>query len=692
MYFFYSLFCVILLSRSRGCFFVFFVARFPMVKYKHYLFLGFFQRTAFLQVVFFAVFAFVFLNVNVNFGSDSKTVNGFLIEAEAQAEGIGGTLKTASANNSFAYDYIIAPVLHGVLKLFSWFATAAGALLGWVLTPETFTKIMGLESVLLGWQIVRDFFNLGFIFVLLFSAFCTIFQIERYHLKKIIVTLVIMALLVNFSFPIARFIIDVGNVMMYFLYDSLFPAVTSSAKVAERIFSISEIGNIVLPEKIGGSTTASYYLAAIVFTFLLAVTLVTIALLFLVRTVVLVVLVIFSPIGFVALIFPSTARFASDWWGNLFKYSFYGPIMLFMVILAVRIVENMKDIGMTADAVNTASVVTSGVGEMNFIGAMSFFMVPVVILWIGLITALKIGDGASSWVTNKGISFAKGAGRFAMAPVRGLGAGAWRSTGIPLVADKWKKEGVRVPFTKSTRFFGSQATEDRAERMAGLLTGRAGSKLQNRRDVIAQQENRKVAEEAKGYRDKNIDDETLRGNLNDVSAGPIAQRASAMVLAERGAFQTVDELVNAFEKIGNDSNTARQIIDKGLDKMIGKLEDSDYQKILQSSSVSNFSDVNKRLEDKVKSARLDLVINAKAAKENRSVTQSDYKDTLGGLNVSDLAKQGKLLESAPNNQNLVGYLNSRFNTGNSADDDARVKFLSNLNENSRSALRRVNVV
>src|SRR3990167_7929341 len=120
-------------------------------------------------------------------------------------------------------------LLYGVSLLIWLLLFLAGILFDWAVNPENFALVVNSKSVLVGWTIVRDALNLAFILVLLFSAFATIFQVEKFHLKKILLTLVLMALLVNFSYPISRFIIDAGNVPMYYLISTAFPNSTNAS-------------------------------------------------------------------------------------------------------------------------------------------------------------------------------------------------------------------------------------------------------------------------------------------------------------------------------------------------------------------------------------------------------------------------------------------------------------------------------
>lgn len=83
-----------------------------------------------------------------------------------------------------------------LIAFFAWLITFGITLIDFTLTPE-FQSILRMDAVKSGWDVVRDFLNIAFIFFLLFSAFATIFQVSKYHIKSTWVMIVVMALLVN---------------------------------------------------------------------------------------------------------------------------------------------------------------------------------------------------------------------------------------------------------------------------------------------------------------------------------------------------------------------------------------------------------------------------------------------------------------------------------------------------------------
>ena len=74
-----------------------------------------------------------------------------------------------------------------------------------------------------GWRITRDFGNIFFILILLFAAISLVLGIEIAHAnpKKMIASVIFIAIIVNFSFFITEAIIDTSNVMALVFYNQI---------------------------------------------------------------------------------------------------------------------------------------------------------------------------------------------------------------------------------------------------------------------------------------------------------------------------------------------------------------------------------------------------------------------------------------------------------------------------------------
>jgi len=345
-------------------------------------------------------------------------------------------------------------ILVGIFNLCSWIFAIASTLFSWVIEPANVSGTNGMlnkQAVKDVWIMVRDLLNMTFILVLLFAAFCTIFQVDSWNLKKVWLNILINALLVNFSFPIARLIIDISNVAFYYFVNHLFSVtgtVTGNAIFA-GFNATTKLSGLLMPENYTTYSVA-YLVAMIIIVFIMGMTMLVIAGLFVVRLVALTMLVMFSPVGFVGYIFPATHGYADKWWKNLFSYSFFAPIMIFIMAIAVRILEVMGTENFASFSSNAS--VNAPAEQANWIAQAAFFVIPVIILWMGMGIAKSFGiagaDTIVSHVKKSGAWLANAPGRY---------SGVYGGT--KLGWDSFKKKGV----------FGTNAIEERSAKFGRLL-------------------------------------------------------------------------------------------------------------------------------------------------------------------------------------------------------------------------------
>ena len=103
-----------------------------------------------------------------------------------------------------------------------------------------------------GWTMVRDLFNLVFIFILLYAAIATILQYGNMDIKKILPGLIVAALLVNFSLMISKVVIDASHVFAWEFYNQIdstkkgtVPDMRDSVEIAGN-FTKKNLANVFL--------------------------------------------------------------------------------------------------------------------------------------------------------------------------------------------------------------------------------------------------------------------------------------------------------------------------------------------------------------------------------------------------------------------------------------------------------------
>jgi hypothetical protein len=468
------------------------------------------------------------------------------------------------------FAWVIKAVLIGFITFLSLLSTMAGSLIAYVIDAESFNAVMSQPAIQESWKLIRDIFNLAFILVLLFSAFATIFQIEKYHIKKIILLLIIMALLVNFSFPISRFVIDAANIPMYWLAQNIFGG--GGNQVSTQIGEITGIGPIVTAmEASDANLSFAQLFSVLIFLFIFLVTLLALAFMFLIRTIVLILLVIFSPLGFVAAIFPSTKNYADDYWQALFKNAFFGPIMMLVLAICIKVVGAFQ--GADFVDLDTSEINTSQSGSANELAQWAFFFVPVVLLWGGMIWSQKLGAVGADVVMKKADDFArrswgglKPAGKIVSVGGKTVATGANFATGgfTGRVSDRIKS--VPLGFKKAYIDDKKEARKEQLDRYTRQSAGHMpwGGKNATLNPIRSTQIARRDAREANiNERMKRNEDEKRSTSqlIRDLESRNIVTRlAATRQLAKDKNISTGNELSQAITAAQQDPETLNQIL------------------------------------------------------------------------------------------------------------------------------------
>lgn len=461
----------------------------------------------------------------------------------AKSVASGELKKQADNENSGICNWVSSDffkcVLLAILRFMGWIVSLAATLFAWIVKPQMVADIINQGPIYETWAKVRDILNVAFILALLFSAFCTVFQVEKFNYKKMLLTIILMALLVNFSFPISRVIIDFSNVLMSYILN--FSAEAGDASFFTKIANDGKLADILNPTSLD-KADYSYLFAAIVFTFILAITLLVIAILFVVRTIMLAILVIFSPIAFVGSIVPMFSSQASKWWDNLFRYSFFGPIMIFMIYVSLQLMTSMKKFDGQIQAI---------AGEKandSIVAAFTYFAIPVVILWVGLGFAQSVSIEGAAAITGRAKKFA-GWARKTFTGV-GLASGTWgayRTRRKEAGKDSW---GNRVG-----GWIGSKQ-----DQLRGALPGVPGTG-RGKADAASRYQ-KDLANKVKQEYDRNGMENMSVNNLRDLATrGNKFERAAALqALAENSSLDMTNASdKNNYERMRNEFGTTAQV-------------------------------------------------------------------------------------------------------------------------------------
>lgn len=596
----------------------------------------------------------------------------FGYDVEVARAGIAGQIGEAVGA---AFLYVMNLILYGIFTLVTYPVTWSAMLLGLTVDPVAVNTMFTMPAIYTLWQMVRDFFNLFFILTLLFIAFATIFQIDSFNYKKTLGKLLLMALLVNFSFPIARFVIDVANVPMYFFMESIFsnPADAKAENVTNRFLGTSSLEEVILGKNFtvtGDSALTIKLLVGIIFSFLFGVSLLVLAILFLIRSLMLVVLIIFSSVGFAGMVIPGFRSYATKWWDNLLKYAFFGPAAMLMILVSLKFLEGFTGpggMGSSASIANKSSVTGGG----TYLASMVAVMAPIVFIWIAITVGQTMGIQGAGAVTANAQKFSKWAGRksargafragtFGQGPaaVKGAQAG-WKN-----FAQTGKLMGVAVPGV------GVAKEEAREAKYAGFFKGgRKG--YANAEKELAK---KRTYEQADEFKKGNVSNSELLkqiGAENRKADGsfkdPIAAGGAAMVLADRKALTGANDFVNALQALGDNTKEISTLIEKaGGDAL--KLDSKQYETAMSSFDTGALKatgeDVvlKKSLDGKLrKEGKAKVIVDYQVSKRAPGTSEDDayqdaYKEVLGKMGASDIVKQGDIFDD---NKHFMKYAEDR---------------------------------
>ena len=226
--------------------------------------------------------------------------------------------------------------------------------LGWIICPASVTISSGMDWVLgvissfmqvqpastgdshnvmyVAWNLMRSFANVAFIIVFLIIIYSQLTNvgISNYGIKKLLPRLIIAAVLVNISYYLCALAIDLSNVLGYSVQDffkSLQVSLTNTGNGAmnESIWNTQSITEFVLSGgtaaiagagglliATGGSVASAIFLLLPVLVGLFLAVLVAFLILA-ARQALIVVLLIISPLAFVANLLPNTEKWFTKW-------------------------------------------------------------------------------------------------------------------------------------------------------------------------------------------------------------------------------------------------------------------------------------------------------------------------------------------------------------------------------------------
>ncbi len=306
-------------------------------------------------------------------------------------------------------DIAIDSIASGFSSVLLWVAALLGKLLvvviDIVIDIAQYNDFANAPVVVRGWSVVRDVANMFFVLVLLVISFGTILKIDSYRYQRLLPKLVIMAVLINFSKLIATFFIDLSQVIMLTFVNAFADTAAANFTSALKLRNMLDI----LPSDgtLGSGTTISNWelvgvpLLANIMLIVALMVMIVILVTLLVRMIALWILVVLSPLAYLASTLPMTSKYSGQWWSTFGKWITTGPILAFFLWLSLAVLGSGQSLVGETEIRQTETIIEQGSSSLsvtlntvssseNLLG----FMLGIAMLAISLSVANGLGGTA----------------------------------------------------------------------------------------------------------------------------------------------------------------------------------------------------------------------------------------------------------------------------------------------------------
>lgn len=304
-----------------------------------------------------------------------------------------------------------------------------------------------------GWTIIRDVCNILFIFGLLFAGVQLIIKQNTNQVKTLVTHLIVGALIINFSLFATKAVIDATNLATVSIYNTLVvgsegKVVGDSENTGVRIASATGVtgfytdSNSISPNKLKelGEQGFTFFFIGFIFFIIASVFFVITSVMLLFRFAFLVIIMIFSPILAISYVIPEIGKKLpkgiQDMVANLFSNALFPPIFLFLILIAVKVLE-----------VSTAGYPNLGPSSWEHGASAAVFKFGLALTL--LFTAYNIAKKANSYVSGQASSLTKralGAATFGAAAAIGrktIGGAAYKTAQNKAAMENLREQAAR---------------------------------------------------------------------------------------------------------------------------------------------------------------------------------------------------------------------------------------------------------
>jgi hypothetical protein len=452
----------------------------------------------------------------------------------------------------------------------------------------------------LTWAIIRDMFNIGFIFGLVWLGFKMILRSDDSNTRRTLITLIIAALLVNFSLFITKFVVDFTNILASEIAESFAPALNADVEISAafmQLFGLTTVWEGSEGTTVDATSYMQIFGTAIVF-MIGAFTFFAGGIMLIIRFAALCIYMVFSPLMFLGFVFPGLQNISRSYWKGFLGRAFFAPAYLMLVYLSAYVMGSYNSSASGfADAFSgeNADAVAASIGPFLLV---SVFLIASVVVagkmsTTGASTVLSVGNnirGRAQRVVkntaNRAGGVIGGTGRFATRQTVGRGA-----RGVSNVAERTRRKldrGLSSMSQKGGNWKGAARTLDRTLG-SGLRSAENASVAGS--ETKAQQRTRVNEQNA---RLNTVGQQTERNN--DIAAALALAQANKpnadmtneeQETARKTRMDALNTISNQVRRMGNDEvlNLSQKTIESP--EFAQHLTDSHIQALRESGKYTN---------------------------------------------------------------------------------------------------------
>jgi hypothetical protein len=432
---------------------------------------------------------------------------------------IGSTMTLAGLGSgfvgfiAFAISYLIAAIVGIFIAIEAW-------LIGVVLSMNA--GVLQSTMVQTGFSVSLSLVNLVFVLGIIVIALATILRNQSYGIKSLLWKLVVMAILVNFGLVIMAPILGFGNSLTQYFVNCIDPssggcngagsgassfnnfatqfAGSFKPESSMMIFSVatstlSNVNSVQQQNTSGAFSALGTSLGEMIIPvlgigfaainlILIAVILAVFIVLLIIRYVYIAILAILLPFAWASWVFPSFQKHWSSWWNNFIRWTFFPPIVIFFIYLALitmnpggTAVGQSMNIAQYTSSSNAIWGSISGFLTGTFSPLVQAFLQEIILASLiigGMIAANSLGIKLAGNVVN-GVKAGAKAGT-TWAAKRGIRAGLNASSSAmrPKPRIDSRTGNLYTPLTRANRFRGTASAWLQGKADNGALSTKKG--------------------------------------------------------------------------------------------------------------------------------------------------------------------------------------------------------------------------